>query len=72
MKDGTILTSPTMALSTFTGWVFVFIIILGFMGAFNERFLHIGPSSDPDTQAEFLGAPIDSWEKGTRLMVLIW
>lgn len=70
MKDGTILTSPTMALSTFTGWVFVFIIILGFMGAFNERFLHIGPSSDPDTQAEFLGAPIDSWEKVIMLYVL--
>jgi hypothetical protein len=66
----TFLTSPTVALSTLTGWVFVFIIILGFMGAFNERFLHFGPSTDPDTQAEFLGNPIDTWDKAIMIYVL--
>ena len=40
------------------------------MGAFNERFLHFGPSTDPDTQAEFLGAAIDSWEKVILLYIL--
>jgi hypothetical protein len=70
MQSSTILTSPIMALSSFTGWVFTFIIILGLMGAFNTKFLHIGPSTDPKTQAEFLGAPIDSWERVILLYIL--
>ena len=70
MAGGTILTNPTMALTTFTGWVFTFIIILGLMGAFNTKFLHIGPSTDPKTQAEFLGAPIDTWERVILLYIL--
>jgi hypothetical protein len=65
-----ILTSPTAALTTFTGWIFIFIMLLGFMGAFSDKFLHFGPSTDPDTQANFLGKAVDSWEMVILLYIL--
>jgi hypothetical protein len=65
-----LLTNPKTALTTFTGWIFIFIILLGFMGAFSGRFLHFGPSTDPATQANFLGNPIDSWEMVILLYIL--
>lgn len=70
MKLGKILTNPTTALSTFTTWVIIFVIILGFMGAFSKKFLHFGPSTDPETATEFLGAHIDSWTKVIALYIL--
>lgn len=70
MKFQKLLTNPTTALITFTGWILIFIILLGFMGAFSDRFLHFGPSTDPDTQANFLGKPIDSWEMVILLYIL--
>jgi len=70
MKLNFKITSPTIAIGTFTTWVIIFIIILGFMGAFSERFLHFGPSKDPATSTEFLGAPIDSWTKVIILYIL--
>ena len=70
MKFQKLLTNPTTALITFTGWIFIFIILLGFMGAFSDRFLHFGPSTDPETAAEFLGAHIDTWPKVIALYIL--
>ena len=55
--------NPTVAFTSFTAWVVLFVIILGFMGAFSEKFLYFGPSNDPETQTEFLGSKIDSWKK---------
>jgi len=70
MKLQKLLTNPTTALITFTSWILIFIILLGFMGAFSGRFLHFGPSTDPETQANFLGNAIDSWEMVILLYIL--
>jgi hypothetical protein len=70
MSLGKILTKPTVALTTFTTWVLIFVFILGFMGAFSKKFMHFGPSTDPETAAEFLGAHIDTWPKVIALYIL--
>lgn len=70
MKLLNIIGNPTFALTTFTTWILIFIVILGYMGAFTEHFLHFGPSSDPKVQAEFLGTPINSWTKTIALYIL--
>ena len=45
-------------------------MILRKEGIFSKRFLHFGPSADPETQTEFLGSPVDSWEKVITLYAL--
>tara|TARA_A100001011_G_scaffold394953_1_gene488587 strand:- start:1818 stop:2321 length:504 start_codon:yes stop_codon:yes gene_type:complete len=65
-----IFTTPQIALGTFTTWVAIFVIILGVMGAFSKKFMHFGPSTDPETSATFLGAPIDTWPKTILLYIL--
>ncbi len=70
MSLSKILTKPTIALTTFTTWVLIFVFILGFMGAFSKKFMHFGPSTDPETAAEFLGTHIDTWPKVIALYVL--
>lgn len=62
--------NPKIAFISFTTWVIIFVIILGFMGAFSEKFLYFGPSNDPKTQTEFLGSKIDSWNKVIIVYVL--
>ena len=64
------LTSPETAIATFSTWVFIFVLILGMMGAFSKKFLHFGPSTDPETATEFLGAHIDTWPKVIQLYLL--
>ena len=64
------LTTPEIAMGTFTTWVLIFVTILGFMGAFSKRFMHFGPSTDPETATEFLGAHIDTWPKVIELYAL--
>jgi len=64
------LTTPEVAMGTFTTWVLIFVTILGFMGAFSKRFMHFGPSTDPETATEFLGAHIDTWPKVIELYAL--
>ena len=70
MQFKKILTDPSIALATFSTWVLIFVVILGFMGAFSKRFLHFGPSTDPETSTEFLGTPVDSWSKVIALYIL--
>ncbi len=65
-----IFTNPKIALTTFTSWVAIFVIILGLMGAFSKNFMHFGPSTDPETDTNFLGAPIDTWPKAILLYLL--
>ena len=65
-----ILTNPQTALGTFSIWVLIFIFILGMMGAFSDKFMHFGPSTDPETATEFLGAHIDTWPKVIQLYLL--
>jgi len=64
------LTTPHIAMATFTTWILIFVTILGFMGAFSKKFMHFGPSTDPETAAEFLGAHIDTWPKVIELYAL--
>lgn len=70
MSLGKKLINPTVALTTFTTWVLIFVFILGFMGAFSKKFMHFGPSTDPETASEFLGAHIDTWPKVIALYIL--
>ena len=70
MKLEKYLTSPQLAIASFTTWVLVFVLILGMMGAFTKNFLHFGPSKDEETAAEFLGARIDTWPKVIQLYLL--
>ena len=64
------LTTPEVAMGTFTTWVLIFVTFLGFMGAFSKRFMHFGPSTDPETATEFLGTHIDTWPKVIELYTL--
>lgn len=70
MKLEKYLTSPQLAIASFTTWVLVFVLILGMMGAFTKNFLHFGPSTDEETATEFLGAQIDTWTKVIQLYLL--
>ena len=70
MKLEKYLTSPQLAIASFTTWVFIFVLILGMMGAFSKNFLHFGPSTDEETTTEFLGAQIDTWPKVIQLYLL--
>lgn len=70
MKFEKYLIQPETALGTFTGWVFIFVLLLGMMGAFSKKFLHFGPSTDAETATEFLGAHIDTWSKVIQLYIL--
>ena len=54
----------------FSVWVIVFIISLGYMGAFSKKFMHFGPSDDPETQTVFLGSKVDTWGKVITLYIL--
>ena len=65
-----ILSSPKVAFLVFAIWICIFLIILGGEGIFTKRFLHFGPSDDPETQTEFLGSPVNTWEKVITLYVL--
>ena len=62
--------NPKTAVATFTVWVIFLVIILGFMGAFSEKFMHFGPSTDPKTETEFLGSKVDTWEKVILIYIL--
>jgi len=62
--------NPQIAFSVFSLWVIVFVVILEFMGAFSDKFMHFGPSNDPKTQTEFLGTKVDTWGKVITLYVL--
>ena len=62
--------NPKVAFITFAIWIVVFLLILKGEGVFSKRFLHFGPSTDPETQTEFLGSPVDSWEKVITLYLL--
>ena len=65
-----ILSSPKVAFLVFAIWICIFLIILGGEGIFTKRFLHFGPSNDPETQTEFLGSPLNTWNKVITLYVL--
>jgi hypothetical protein len=45
-------------------------MILHEEGIFTKRFLHFGPSDDPETQTEFLGSPVNTWPKVITLYLL--
>jgi hypothetical protein len=62
--------NPKVAFITFAIWIIVFLLILKDEGIFSKRFLHFGPSTDPETQTEFLGSPIDTWPKVITLYLL--
>ena len=62
--------NPKVAFITFAIWIIVFLLILKGEGIFSKRFLHFGPSTDPETQTEFLGSPIDTWPKVITLYLL--
>ena len=61
---------PKIAFIIFTCWVLLFIIIISHLGGFSKKFLHFGPSTDPETQTEFLGSKVDTWEKVIGLYIL--
>ena len=61
---------PRTAFLVFACWVCVFVAVLARLGAFSERFLHFGPSSDPRLQADFLGSKVDTWPKACTLYAL--
>lgn len=62
--------NPKIAFLTYAAWIVVFIIVLGMAGDFSQKFLHFGPSTDPEIQAEFLGTKVDTWPKVILLYVL--
>jgi len=70
MKLVNIIGNPTFAFTTFTTWILIFVVILGYMGAFSDHFMQFGPSSDPKLQAVFLGTHIDTWTKTIAIMIL--
>ena len=62
--------NPKVAFLIFAIWICIFLIILGGEGIFSKRFLHFGPSDDPETQTEFLGSPVNTWTKVITLYAL--
>ena len=62
--------NPKVAFITFAIWIIVFLLILKGEGVLSKRFLHFGPSTDPETQTEFLGSPVDTWPKVITLYIL--
>jgi len=70
MKLLKLLTNPKIAFIIFLIWILIFLIILGYEGIFSKKFLHFGPSNDPETQTSFLGSPVDSWKKVITLYAL--
>ena len=61
---------PKVAFIIFTCWVILFLIIIAHLGGFSKKFLHFGPSTDPETQTEFLGSKVDTWEKVISIYIL--
>lgn len=62
--------NPKVAFITFAIWIVIFLLILKSKGVFSKKFLHFGPSTDPETQTNFLGSPIDTWSKVITLYIL--
>lgn len=65
-----VFSDPKVAFLIFTIWIIIFLIILGGEGIFSKKFLHFGPSNNPETQTEFLGSPVDTWPKVITLYLL--
>ena len=61
---------PKIAFIIFASWIVLFMIIIAHLGGFSKKFLHFGPSTDPETQTEFLGSKVDSWKKVISIYVL--
>ena len=61
---------PKIAFIIFTSWIILFLIIIAHLGGFSKKFLHFGPSTDPETQTEFLGSKVDTWEKVISIYIL--
>ena len=70
MKLLKLLSNPKIAFIIFATWIVIFIFILKKEGIFTKKFLHFGPSNDPETQTNFLGSPVDSWSKVITLYIL--
>lgn len=49
---------------------FNFCVYSRIYGSIFKKFMHFGPSTDPETAAEFLGAHIDTWPKVIALYIL--
>ena len=65
-----LLSDPKIAFLIFAIWIFIFLILLRKEGVFSKKFLHFGPSNDPETQTEFLGSPVNTWEKTITIYIL--
>ena len=55
--------NPTTAFFIFIAFILAYLIFLDEEGAFQERFLHFGPSKDPKTQTKFINMKLDTWKK---------
>lgn len=55
--------NPTVAFFIFVVFVIGYLIFLDEEGAFKSKFLHFGPSTNPETQTTFINMKLDSWRK---------
>lgn len=55
--------NPITAFVIFTSFVFIYLVFLDEEGAFQEKFLHFGPSNDSNTQTTFINMKLDTWKK---------
>lgn len=62
------LSSPQIALLTFTLFLIGYIIFIDIEGGFRNKFLKFGP--DKEKPAEFLGIKIDNWTKVIMLYII--
>lgn len=62
--------NPVTAFFIFTGFVLAYLIFLDEEGAFKEKFLHFGPSTDPKTQTKFINMKLDTWKKVIMVYII--
>ena len=55
--------NPITAFFIFTVFVIGYLIFLDEEGAFKQKFLHFGPSTDPKTQTTFINMKLNTWKK---------
>jgi hypothetical protein len=61
--------NPKYASIIVAAWTLLVIYGIYHLGGFNEKFLHFGPTTDPNKQSTFLNIKLDSWKKVIIVMV---
>ena len=62
--------NPTTAFFIFLIFVTGYLIFLDEEGAFQKKFLHFGPSTDPKIQTKFINMKLDTWKKVILVYVI--